>query len=95
MPKSAVYSWRLTPGLKLALEEAASRKGESVAEVLERISREWLARTSSADDEEEQRRLHAAVSKHLGTIAGGDPDRSARAREMVRAHLGRRRGHTA
>lgn len=92
MTKTAVYSWRLTPDLKSALEEAARREGESLAELLEQISQDWLSRKSPADDEEEQRRLHAAVARHVGTIAGGDPDRSAKVRETVRARLAGRRG---
>lgn len=84
MSKSAIYSWRLAPDLKLALEEAARSKNESVAELLDQISREWITSNSSADDEEAQRRLHAAASKHLGTIASGDPDRSTRVRETLR-----------
>lgn len=95
MTKAAVYSWRLTPDLKSALEDAARREGESIAELLERICRDWLSRGSSGDGEEEQRRLHAEAAKHVGTIAGGDPDRSTRARETVRSRLVRRRGPTS
>lgn len=91
MAKTAVYSWRLTPDLKLALEEAARTEGKSVAQVLERIARDWLARTSPDGDDEEQRRLHAAAARHLGSIAGGDPGRSAGVRETVRARLTDRR----
>jgi len=91
MPKTAVYSWRLEPALKQALEDAARGQNESVAELLEEISRDWLARASSADGEEEQRRLHAAASKCFGTFAGGDPDRSTTVREKVRARLDHRR----
>ncbi|MCP4653997.1 MAG: hypothetical protein GY856_01125 [bacterium] len=93
MTKSAVYSWRLSPDLKLALEEAARESRESVGKLLEQISREWLARRSSRDDGEEQRHLHAAAAGYFGTVEGGDPDRAAKAREMLRERLARRRRH--
>ena len=91
MAKTAVYSWRLSPDLKLALEEAARDSRESVAELLEKILREWLARRSSRDDEEQQRRLHAAAAGYFGTVEGGDPDRATKAREILRERLVRRR----
>ena len=91
MSKTAVYSWRLSPELKLALAEAARRNRESIAELLERIAREWLRRSSAPEDEEAQRRLHAEAAKYVGVIEGGDAERATNARELVRARLARRR----
>jgi hypothetical protein len=92
--KSEVYSWRLSPDLKDDLEEAARRERVSVARLLERIAREWLqARASAAeDDEEEQERLKAIAMQYVGTIRGGDPDRSAEVSKRVREILARKYG---
>ena len=95
MSKTAVYSWRLSPELKLALAQAARKKDESIAELLERIAEDWLALSSSPEDEEAQRRLHAEAAKYLGAIDGGDPERAASARQVVRARLARRHGRRA
>ena len=91
MSKTAVYSWRLPPELKLALAEAARKNHESIADLLERIARNWLTRSASPEDEATQRRLHARAAKFLGTIAGDDAERATNARELVRARLARRR----
>ncbi len=91
MSKTAVYSWRLQPELKSALTEAARQNQESIAELLERIAREWLTSAASPEDEEQQRRLHSEAAKFLGGIDGGDPDRASNARQLLRARLARRR----
>ena len=91
MSKTAVYSWRLSPDLKVAIEDAAKERRESTAAFLERIVRDWLARTSPREDEEEQRRLHAAAARVFGSIDGGDPDRSVNVRRDLRERLARRR----
>ncbi len=90
MSKSAVYSWRLPPELKLALAEAARRNRESVASLLERIAQEWLARSSSPEEEEEQRLLHARAAAYAGAIEGDDPDRASNARQILRTRLAQR-----
>jgi hypothetical protein len=92
--KSEVYSWRLSPDLKDALEQAARRERVSVSRLLERIAREWLkARASAAeDDEAEQERLRAVAMQFAGTIRGGDPDRAAEAGQRVRESLARKYG---
>jgi hypothetical protein len=66
MAKTAVYSWRVTPELKAELEERARREGRSLAEMLEEISRAWLRESRSAEDAEEQARLHAAARRFAG-----------------------------
>jgi hypothetical protein len=92
--KSEVYSWRLSPDLKGALEEAARREQVSLSRLLERIAREWLKATTPAgeNDEAEQARLRAVAMQFAGTIQGGDPDRAAEAGKRVREVLARRYG---
>jgi len=93
MAKSEVYSWRVSPETKAALEDAARRHGQTVGALLQRIVRDWLdaAQGSRGGDEAEQARLHAAAKASFGAIRGGDPDRSARARETIRTRLTKRR----
>jgi hypothetical protein len=92
--KSEVYSWRLSRDLKIDLEEAARRERISVSRLLERIAREWLkTRASAAEDgEAEQERLKAIAMQYVGTIRGGDPDRSAEVSKRVREILARKYG---
>lgn len=96
MPRTEVYSWRLTPSLKQRLEARAREEGVSLSELLDRIAGDWLVASGDPDDADAQRRLHAAVEATSGTLAGGDPSRSRRAREIVAARVrskagGRRR----
>lgn len=91
MAKTAVYSWRLTPDLKERLEEEAHKQKTSVADLLEGISRDWLARNRGSEDEAEQKRLQVAALKFAGTIRGDDPDRAEKARDRVRQRLNLRR----
>ena len=92
MAKTAVYSWRMTPELKAELEERARREGCSMAEMLEEISQAWLRESPSAEDAEEQARLHAEARRFAGAVEIDDPDISVRVRERVRECLTRRRG---
>jgi hypothetical protein len=94
MRKSEVYSWRVAPTTKAALESEARREHQSMAALLERIAEEWLEarrRAEGADDGAEQRRLHAAAARAIGTISGRDPRRSERVRRYVRVRLKRLR----
>lgn len=91
MKRSEVYSWRLTPALKHALEARAAERGVSLSELLDAIARDWLRDGVSDGDAEAQRRLHDAVSRCAGTIAGGDAARSRSVRRVVRENLRRRR----
>jgi hypothetical protein len=94
MAKSEVYSWRVAPDMKRALEFEARREGATLGNLLERITRQWIAarREASVDDAVEQARLHAAAGKCLGAIAGGDPRRSEKARSDIRRRLSDRHG---
>jgi hypothetical protein len=91
--KSAVYSWRLSPDTKAALEGEARQLGESLSRLLDRIAREWLeARRGGAfGTAEGQARIRAAANRAIGRIAGGKAQRAERARATVRQRLERRR----
>lgn len=93
MAKSEVYSWRLSPETKAALEDAARHHGQTVGALLQRIVRDWLdaGRGSMEGDEAEQARLHAAAKRCFGSIRGGDPNRSERTRDTIRTRLTKRR----
>lgn len=92
MKKSEVYSWRVAPETKMALEAEARREGRSVAALLDRMAREWLtARRRRGVDIREHARVRASAEKVLGTIAGGDPRRAERARTAIRERLSSRR----
>jgi hypothetical protein len=93
MSKSAVYSWRVSPDTKAALEDEAHRLRESLSQLLDRIATEWLVsrRRRGAASDAEQLRIRAAASKAIGRVAGGESRRAERARSLVRARLERRR----
>jgi len=94
MAKSEVYSWRVDPQIKMALEAEARSEGTTVAEVLDRIAKQWLEarKQQNGDDEAEQARLHAAAAKCFGTLSMGDPHGSEKVRETVRKRLEERYG---
>ena len=91
--KTAVYSWRVAPATKSALEQEARERGETMAELLDRITREWLERerTSGSDAKKREAEMRARALRACGTIAGGDPGRSTRARQDLRRRLNARR----
>jgi hypothetical protein len=95
MAKTEVYSWRVDPRTKMALEDEARSEGRSVAEVLNTIVKQWLEtrKGQNGDDEAEQARLHARVMKLAGTISGGDPHASEKVREIVRKRIIERNAH--
>ena len=93
MAKSEVYSWRLSAATKAALEDEARREDSTVGGLLERMAQEWLRkRRRRAGDDDEQARIRARVMKLAGSIHGGDPTRSSRVRELMRARLKERHG---
>jgi len=94
MPKSEVYSWRLSPRLKGELEEAARAAQKSMADLLEEIAQEWLRhfRDSNGDDAGRQELLHEAGMKFIGSIRGDDPNRAQNARSELRKRIAQRHG---
>lgn len=84
--KTEVYSWRLSATRKAALEHEARQEGTSLSKLLEQITADWLAqrRNGHSDDEAEQAAIRKRASAAIGSVAGGDPRRSERARELVR-----------
>lgn len=92
MSKSEVYSWRVSPELKSALEEAARAERTTVSKLLDGIVAAWLEQADSNGDQQAiQRRLHRAAARTLGKIHGGNPRRAERARELLRKRLTKRR----
>jgi len=92
MAKTEVYSWRLAPEKKAALEAGARAEGKTVAEVLDALSAEWLAGRKTEDDEAEQRRLHAAMAKFVGTVSIGNGRLSETVEQEMYRRLKRRHG---
>ncbi len=90
--KTEVYSWRVSAAKKAELESEARREGTSVAELLERITADWLQerRTSRNGEEDEQAALRRRVMATVGTIRSGDPTLATRAREVVRERIARK-----
>ena len=94
MLKTEVYSWRVSPEMKSALEEAARQDHQKLSTLLERIVKDWLKEYRAGrgdDDREEQKLLHKGAARALGKIRGGDPHRSERARHALRARIAKRR----
>jgi hypothetical protein len=88
-----VYSWRVSSELKQDLEREARRRKASVSSILDAAARAWLTKSrADLDDDEEQKRLHAAVAPCIGSISGRDPYRSESVSEVVRQRLKRRYG---
>ena len=90
--KTEVYSWRVSAAKKADLESEARREGTSVAELLEKITADWLQerRTSRNGEEDEQAALKRRVMATVGTIRSGDPTLATRAREVVRERIARK-----
>jgi hypothetical protein len=90
--KTEVYSWRVSAAKKAELESEARREGTSVAELLERITADWLRerRTSRNGEEDEQAALRRRVMATVGTMRSGDPTLATRAREVVRERIARK-----
>jgi len=91
--KTEVYSWRVSSELKQSLEREARRRKASVASILDAAAREWLkkSRASIADDEE-QKRLHAAVEPLIGSISRDIPYSPEILRETIRRRANQRYG---
>jgi len=91
--KTEVYSWRVSRGLKSDLERAARARKVRVSIVLDMAVREWLAKNAvDVSDDEEQKRLHAAVAPFIGILKGNIPRRSEMVRGLVRKRLARKYG---
>jgi hypothetical protein len=83
-----VYSWRVSRELKSELERQARIHQTSLAAVLNLAARDWLKQSAvTVGEVEEQRRLHEAAMKCVGTIAGGNPRRAETARETIRERI--------
>jgi hypothetical protein len=91
--KAEVYSWRVSTDLKTGLEREARRRNMSVSAVLDLAAREWLKKSGTENDnDDEQARLQDAAVKCFGAFEGGDVNRSKNAGADVRRILRRRYG---
>jgi hypothetical protein len=91
--KSQVYSWRLSSGKKARLEKMARRRKIPLAKVIDAATDEWLARNEhDANDEKEQKRLHAIARRLAGTICSGNPNGSRQIKEAMGARLAEKYG---
>lgn len=90
--KSEVYSWRVSSELKSDLERKARERKVSVSHLLDSAVRNWLKQSEgdSINDEEVQRRLHAAAETALGSISLGNCNGAENARETIRQRLRKR-----
>jgi hypothetical protein len=91
--KTEVYSWRVSTEIKTGLEREARRRDISLSAALDLAAKDWLTKTSAANDPaEEQVRLHRAASECFGVLSSGDARRSEKARQAVQQRLRRRHG---
>ena len=90
--KTEIYTWRLSTDLKVRLEREARRRKTSVSAVLEEAANACLERSDPDSSGDEQRRLHDAAGKYIGSIEGTDPSRSENVHRAVRARLRQRYG---
>lgn len=90
--KTEVYSWRVSAARKAELESEARRDKTSVANLLEKITADWLEERHHArnGDETEQAALRRRVMATVGTIHSGDPTLATRARELIRERIARK-----
>lgn len=87
MRKSEVYSWRVEPDVKSALEDAARSERTSVGRLLDRIVREWLLqrKDSTLHEETEQLRIREEAARYVGSVAlGCGPYSAERVRQRIR-----------
>lgn len=90
MAKTEVYSWRLSPDVKRSLEDEARRRSVTLAELLDQLAQEFLARRTHTDDA--QARIRTAARRWIGSISGGGAPRSKQGRELVRERSRAKRG---
>jgi len=91
--KTEVYSWRVSSELKQSLEREARRRKVSIASILDAAARAWLAKSrASITDDEEQKRLHAAIEPLLSSISRDIPYSPEILRETIRRRVNQRYG---
>ena len=92
--KTEVYSWRVSSELKADLEREARARKVPMSSILNQAVRDWLNhKVTDQSDEEEQRRLRAAMEACYGSISiGGGPYTADKVRKVIRKRLTRRYG---
>ncbi len=77
----------------MGLEREARRRRTTLSKVLDAVAEQWLKSNSAdSDDDREQKRLHEAALKAIGSIEGDNPRRAENAREIVRRQIRQRHG---
>lgn len=89
MPKTEVYSWRIEPETKMALESELRVEGRSLAQLLNELAKDWLRSRNEQRRHEtsEQARLQALVKRFAGSISGEQAYSSENVREVVRKRV--------
>jgi hypothetical protein len=95
MTKSEVYAWRMSPELKMALENAARGEGVPIAVLLDRVVWAWLEEHAGVLPSDEEERIRARALRCAGVLSGGNRKRSSQVREHVRERLRARRARRA
>lgn len=94
MAKTEVYAWRMSPELKMALEEAARRQSLRVSVLLERVVRAWLEEHGARRSEAEER-IRTRALRCAGVLSSGERKRSSEVGRRVRERLLARRARRA
>lgn len=93
--KTEVYSWRVSPDVKSALEAEARREKISLGALLDKMARRWIkdCEAERPDDDAEQARLHAAAAKFAGALRlGGGPYTNEVVRKRIQERLAKKHG---
>ena len=83
--KTEIYTWRVSPEVKSALETEARREKVTVAALLDQLTRQWLQdrRATLAGEAAGQAKLHAQAGKSIGKITGENPHRAESVRILI------------
>lgn len=95
MAKTEVYAWRMSPELKMALEDVARRQSVRVSVLLERVVQAWLDEHASTLRSEDEERIRARALRCAGILSGGDRKRSSQVRRRVRERLAAKKARRA
>ena len=87
MQKTALFNWQIAIELKQALETIAKEEQLSLAQLLERIVRDWLKRYKEAESDAAQQKMRDAAAQAFGTFNSHQPDLSTTASQRIRQSL--------
>ncbi len=95
MAKSEVYAWRMSPELKMALEDAARRQSVRVSVLLDRVVQAWLDEHAGTLRSGEEERIRVRALRCAGILSGGDGKRSSQVSRRVRERLAAKKARRA